>query len=230
MYSPIEQFTIINIIKVSNITINIGILVIIILIIIKYLEENKRIISKNIIRKYLEWQIKNHINIKDHIFIIFLIIIFILFYNLLGLIPFSFTITAQFILIFSISIIIFISLNLLGFFLHKFFLFFLFLPSGVPLILIPIITILEIILYITRVISLTLRLCANMIAGHILIKLILNFLLLNSPISFFSFFLNSLFSFILIPFLFLEILVAIIQTYIFLTLILSYYQDISFPH
>ena len=135
------------------------------------------------------------------------------------MIPYSITITAQFIFVFSISIIIFISLNLLGFNIHKLNLFFLFLPGGVPLLLVPLITLLEFVLYFTRAISLSLRLSANMVAGHILMKILI-YSFINIP----------LLSILILPIFFLEMMVALLQAYIYLTLTISYYQDISLPH
>jgi ATP synthase subunit 6 len=143
----------------------------------------------------------------------------ILLINIIGMIPYSITITAQFIFVFSISIVIFISLNILGFKIHKFNLFFLFLPGGVPLALVPAITLLEFLLYFIRAVSLSLRLSANMVAGHILMKILI-YAFINIP----------LLSVIILPIFFLEIMVAFLQAYIYLTLTLSYYQDISIPH
>jgi ATP synthase subunit 6 len=135
------------------------------------------------------------------------------------MIPYSITLTSQFIFVFSISIVVFISINLLGIKLHSYNLFFLFLPNGVPLVLIPLIALLEFVLYFTRVISLTLRLSANMIAGHILMKILV-----------YSFVSMPLLSIIIIPVVFLELLVAFLQAYVYLTLTISYYKDISLPH
>jgi len=117
------------------------------------------------------------------------------------------------------SIVIFISINYLGLTIHNLHLFFLFLPGGVPLFLIPLISILEFFLYFLRVISLSLRLSANLIAGHILLKILI-YSFINIPFL----------SILILPILFLEILVAFLQSYIYLTLTISYYQDISIPH
>jgi F-type H+-transporting ATPase subunit a len=137
----------------------------------------------------------------------------------MGMLPYSITITSQFIFVFSISIVVFISIQLLGLKLHKFNISYLFLPGGVPFLIIPLISILEFVLYFTRTISLTLRLSANLVAGHILLKI-----LIYSIISY------PLFSIIILPIILLEFMVAILQAYIFITLTISYYQDISLTH
>lgn len=212
IFSPLEQFTIIPIILISNISIFIIYIIAILLILIS--------INPFILQKHIEWFYSNlKGNINDHIFILLSIWFIILFSNLIGMIPYSITLTAQFIFVFSISIVVFISINILGFNIHKFNLTYLFLPTGVPFFLIPLIAILEFLLYFTRVISLTLRLSANMVAGHILMKILI-YSFINLPII----------SLVLLPIIMLELMVAFLQAYVFLTLTISYYQDISLPH
>lgn len=93
------------------------------------------------------------------------------------------------------------------------------LPAGAPLALIPVLAFLELFSYCIRVISLTLRLFANLLSGHILMKIIL-YAVLSTP----------LLSLLLLPIVLLELMVACVQAYVFLTLVLSYYQDIFVPH
>lgn len=135
------------------------------------------------------------------------------------MIPYTSTITAQGIVVASIAIPTFISINLLGIYMHRYNIFYLFLPSGVPLALTPVIATLEFLSYQIRCISLTLRLAANLLSGHILLKVLL--------LAFLSF---PLISPIILPIVILEILVAILQAYVFILLIISYYTDIMFPH
>ena len=96
---------------------------------------------------------------------------------------------------------------------------YIFLPSGVPLGLLPLIILLEIFLYFIRIISLTLRLSINMVAGHILMKILI-----------YSFISLPYLSILILPIVVLELFIAFLQAYIYLTLVLSYYQDISLPH
>jgi ATP synthase subunit 6 len=212
--SPLEQFTTFTLIKWSNMSIiNISIIIIIIMLI--YFNEF-------LLQNHIGWwytEINKGGLLSNHLFIIITIWLFIVISNLLGMIPFTSTLTAQFIVVLSISLPLFIGINILGFYLHGINLFYLILPSGVPILLTPFIAILEFIAYFIRVISLTLRLSANMVAGHILMKIFIS-----------GFYIFPIFSIVLLPILLLEFLIAILQGYVFVTLILSYYQDILLPH
>ena len=104
------------------------------------------------------------------------------------MVPYSNTITAQTIIVFSISVPTFFAINVLGIINHGFNLFYLFLPVGVPILLTPLIVLIETLSYFIRLISITLRLFANMVSGHILVKIII-YALINIP----------LFSLLLIP-------------------------------
>jgi len=157
--------------------------------------------------------------ISDKLYIILTIWLFILFSNLLGMIPYTLTLTAQFIIVLSITIPVFIGINIYGLLLHGFNILYITLPTGVPLPLTPIISLLELFSYLIRILSLTLRLSANMIAGHILMKILLS-VFISSPLS----------SFVLLPFVILELIVALLQGYVYTTLVISYYQDVLLPH
>lgn len=215
MFSPIEQFSIYPILQITNFSITLFIIFITIYL-FTYL-------PSFILLKHFEYWYSNLINKENGIiFIIFTIWLIILFSNLIGMIPYSFTITAQMLLVLSISVPTFISLNLVGISHHYQNIFYLFLPAGVPLFLTPIISFIEMISYFIRVLSLTLRLSANLISGHILIKIILYALLSN--------FFGLFYSLILILIVILELLVAFLQAYVFILLLISYYQDIVIPH
>lgn len=176
-------------------------------------------INRFILQKHIEWFYSNMNILHKNIWILFTIWLLILLSNMIGMIPYNITLTAQVIFVWSISLILFISINLTGLNLHQFYIGFIFLPLGVPLGLIPLIAILEFFLYFIKVISLTLRLTANMVAGHILIKILI-YSMINMP----------LISIFLLPILFLELLVGFLQAYVYITLTLSYYNDIIIPH
>jgi len=108
--------------------------------------------------------------------LLFTIFIFILFSNLIGLIPYGFTVTSHIILTFCIAFSMFVGITILGFKLHKLVFFSLFFPSGTPAGLAGLIVGIEVISYLSRPISLSIRLCANMIAGHILLKIVASFI------------------------------------------------------
>ena len=156
---------------------------------------------------------------------IFTSICFILFSNVIGLFPYSFTITAQIFITFNLGSLLFISFNIMGIIKHSIMLFNLVIPTGVFIILHILLIPIEIVSYIFRPISLGIRLFANIMAGHTLLKVICGFLI--------NFIYSNLFLFIiLIPFsgiivLFgLESFVALIQTYVFLILICLFLKDI----
>ena len=102
--------------------------------------------------------------------VIFTIFMFVLAMNLIGMIPLpglgNFTVTSHIIVTFALAAFVFIGVTLIGIFKHGFGFLKLFVPSGVPVLLLPLITVIEIISYFTRPISLSVRLFANMMAGH----------------------------------------------------------------
>src|ERR1700740_1136349 len=106
---------------------------------------------------------------------VFTLFIFILFSNVLGMIPYNFTPTSHITITIGLSLAIWVGVTLLGLVTHGFHFFSLFLPSGVPLWLAPLIVIIEIISYVMRALSLGIRLAANMFAGHTLLKILAGF-------------------------------------------------------
>ena len=106
---------------------------------------------------------------------VFTIFMFIFFSNFFGLIPYSFTVTSHIIVTFTMAITIFAIVLAVGFWTHGLHFFSLFVPSGAPLWIMPIIVPIEIISFLTRPISLSVRLCANMLAGHTMLKVFAGF-------------------------------------------------------
>lgn len=154
---------------------------------------------------------------------IFTLFWFILMGNLLGLIPSSFTYTSHIAVTFTLAIIAFATANVAGFMKNGFKMFHLFLPKGVPVFLSPLLILIELISYLARPFSLSIRLFANMIAGHLILKLFACFTALLSE--------SSLAVLGIIPLLLnicvtgLEFLVAILQTYVFTLLTCLYIND-----
>jgi F-type H+-transporting ATPase subunit a len=147
---------------------------------------------------------------------------FVLLSNLQGIVPFGYTITAQIFVTFFISFALNFGLLVLGFYLHglKFLNFFV--PKDVEKFLLPLLVIIEVISYFIRSFSLSLRLFANMIAGHILLAITLSSFYFFTSISFFLFFFGSFFSFFIII---LEFAIAFLQSYVFLVLFSIYLND-----
>ena len=107
---------------------------------------------------------------KPYFPFIFSLFIFVLFCNMVGMLPYSFTVTSHIIVTLAFAMFIFIGVTILGFVIHGFKYLKIFVPSGVPVVLLPIIMIIEIISYLSRPVSLSVRLFANMMAGHTMLK------------------------------------------------------------
>ena len=155
--------------------------------------------------------------------LVFSLFIFVLFANLLGLIPYAFTATSHIIVTFAMAVAVFLGVTLLGFLKHGFKFFGFFVPHGVPWIMLPLLVPIEIISYLLRPITLSLRLFANMLAGHTLLKVIGGFIVV---LGFFGImpwaFIVALYA--------LELLVAFLQAYVFTILTCLYINDALHMH
>jgi ATP synthase subunit 6 len=112
---------------------------------------------------------------KSFFLLLYFLFFFILICNLIGMIPFSYTVTSSLIVTFFLSSSFFIGLNILGFWVNNILIFQLFLPSGVPFVISIFLILIEFISYISRVFSLAIRLFANMLSGHALLKILVGF-------------------------------------------------------
>lgn len=144
------------------------------------------------------------------------------------MLPYSFTLTSQLLLIFFISLFIFLSINFYSLYKFGIKFFQIFLPSSsnlnffLILLLIPI----ELISYFFRLISLPIRLFSNILAGHILIKIIINFLIIFLNFNFiFSILIISPIILLIICLVFLEMAISFIQAYVFTVLLTVYLND-----
>ena len=146
--------------------------------------------------------------------LIYTIFHLILFSNLIGMVPYSTTPTVEIVLTLTLSFTILIGVLIMGFFSHKLYLFAVFLPAGTPLALIILMVPLEILAYLTRTLSLGLRLAVNLITGHILAKVLIGFIW-NAYLNNVSLLLLSAPLFLVALFLSLELLIAYLQAYIF---------------
>jgi len=156
---------------------------------------------------------------KPYFPFIFTLFVFILFCNMIGMLPYSFTVTSHIIVTLSFAIFIFIGVTILGFVIHGFKYLKIFVPSGVPIVLLPIISIIEIISYLSRPVSLSVRLFANMMAGHTMLKVFGGFVI---SLGLIGGWLPLTFSVALTG---LEILVAFLQAYVFAILTCIYLND-----
>ncbi|MAH02663.1 MAG: F0F1 ATP synthase subunit A [Candidatus Pelagibacter sp.] len=156
---------------------------------------------------------------KPYFPFVFSLFMFVLFCNMLGMLPYSFTVTSHIIVTFALAAIIFLGVTIIGFVNHGIGYLKLFIPSGVPLFLLPLIVIIEIISYLSRPVSLSVRLFANMMAGHTMLKVFGGFVISLGvlggllPLSF------------TVALTGLEILIAFLQAYVFAILTCIYLND-----
>ena len=155
--------------------------------------------------------------------IIFTLFMFVLLGNLLGMVPYSFTFTSHIVVTFAMAIMIFIGVTILGFVRHGMHFFSFFAPPGTPVVMLPLLVPIEIISYLSRPISLSVRLFANMLAGHTLIKVIAGFIALLGVAGVLPFAL-------VVALTGLEILIAFLQAYVFAILTCLYINDAIHLH
>jgi F-type H+-transporting ATPase subunit a len=156
---------------------------------------------------------------KPYFPFIFSLFMFVLACNMIGMLPYSFTVTSHIIVTLILALFIFIAVTTIGFMKHGLSYLKLFVPSGVPAILLPLITVIEIISYLSRPVSLSVRLFANMMAGHTMMKVFGGFVI---SLGLLGGWLPLGFSVALTG---LEILVAFLQAYVFAILTCIYLND-----
>ena len=156
---------------------------------------------------------------KPYFPFIFSLFMFVLFCNMVGMLPYSFTVTSHIIVTLIMALFIFIAVTIIGFIKHGFKYLSIFVPSGVPIVLLPLITVIEIISYLSRPVSLSVRLFANMMAGHTMLKVFGGFVV---SLGILGGWLPLSFSVALTG---LEILVAFLQAYVFAILTCIYLND-----
>lgn len=161
---------------------------------------------------------------RQYFSLIFTIFIFVLFCNLTGMLPYSFTVTSHIAVTFALALFVFLGVTIIAFIKHGTHFFHFFMPAGIPLWVAPLIILIEIFSYMTRPVSLSIRLAANMMAGHTVLKVIAGFvaslgiLLGWAPIV------------LLVALTGFEFFVAILQAYIFTVLTCVYLNDAIHMH
>ena len=161
---------------------------------------------------------------------IFTLFMFILFSNLLGLIPYSYTVTSQIVVTFAMALFIFIGVTIIAVVKHGFHFFSFFIPSGAPKALLPLIFVIEVISYFIRPVSLSVRLFANMLAGHTMLKVFggLAVMIAGAGGVFVA---GSILPLVaIIGLTGLEVLVACLQAYVFTILTCMYLNDAIHLH
>lgn len=161
---------------------------------------------------------------------LFVTFCFVFSCNILGMIPYTFTITSHIILTFSLGMMTFLGLNIIGLKNHGFHFFSLFIPPGSPIILAPLLVPIELISYVFRVFALAVRLFANMMAGHTLLKILASFAWKMLSYGGIFLFIQLIPIIIIIAIIGLEIAIAFLQAYVWTTLICLYLNDVLNLH
>jgi len=248
--SPLDQFEVVNLIGINapilgyiNLSLtNLGLYSLLILSVIVSLHyfsnnNNKIIPSKWSISieslfASINSMVRDQIGASYEVYLPFIysLFLFIIISNLTGNIPYNYTITTSMIVSIGLSFTIFMGVTILALYLHKVHFFSFFIPSGTPLALVPLLVLIELISYVARAFSLGIRLFANVVAGHTLLKILATFLgqmfasgLIMSIVTLIPFT-------IFIALIGLELAVSVIQAYVFCILTCSYIKDAVFLH
>jgi F-type H+-transporting ATPase subunit a len=161
--------------------------------------------------------------------LVFSLFMFILVANLFGMVPFFFTVTSHIIVTAALALLVFFTVTIYGFIRHGTHFLHLFVPSGVPMAIVPLVTVIEVISFLSRPLSLSVRLFANMLAGHITLKVFSGFVVTLSGLGAAGV-LGSLLPLLMVVALTgLEFLVAFLQAYVFTILTCMYLNDALHP-
>jgi len=161
---------------------------------------------------------------------VFTIFMFVLTLNIFGLIPYAFTVTSHIIITAALAATVFLTVLGYGLYRHGFHFFNLFVPKGVPIYILPLIVGIEILSFISRPISHSVRLFANMLAGHITLKVFAGFIILMGGAMGMIGWTSGVLPFAMIVILTaLETLVAFLQAYVFAILTCIYLNDAIHP-
>ncbi len=161
---------------------------------------------------------------------VFTLFMFVLTLNMIGLIPYTFTVTSHIIVTAALAITVFLTVLLYGLYRHGLHFFNLFVPKGVPIYILPLIVFIEVLSFISRPISHSVRLFANMLAGHITLQVFASFIILMGGAMGALGWAGGALPFAMIVVLIaLETLVAFLQAYVFAILTCIYLNDAIHP-
>lgn len=175
--------------------------------------------------EFVAGMVDEHVGVEGRGYfpLVFSIFMFVLFGNLLGLVPYSFTYTSHIIVTFALAIFVFALVTLVAFIRHGIRFFKFFFPPGAPIVMAPLLIPIEIISYLTRPVSLSLRLFANMLAGHTMIAVFAGFTVAMGLFGFLPLAFN-------VALLALEIVINLLQAYVFAILTCLYLSDAIHLH
>jgi F-type H+-transporting ATPase subunit a len=160
---------------------------------------------------------------------VFALFMFILFSNVIGIIPYTFTVTSHIIITAALALLVFFTVIIYGLWHNGLHFFKLFVPSGIPAPMVPVIVIIEVLSFLSRPISHSVRLFANMLAGHITLKLVASFVVMLGSLGFLGWIGAIAPLALTIALTALELLVAFLQAYVFTILTCIYLSDALHP-
>jgi F-type H+-transporting ATPase subunit a len=161
--------------------------------------------------------------------LVFSLFMFILVLNVIGIIPYTFTVTSHIIITVALALLVFLTVIIYGFWKNGLRFFKLFVPSGVPVYILPFIVVIEVLSFLSRPISHSVRLFANMLAGHITLKVFGGFVTMIAGIGIAGWFGAALPVLMIVILTALELLVAFLQAYVFAILTCIYLNDAIHP-
>ncbi len=167
---------------------------------------------------------------KKYFPFVFSVFMFVLFGNLLGMLPYAFTFTSHIAVTLALACVVFVTVTVIALMRHGMHFFSYFVPEGAPVWLWPIIIPVEIISYFSRVVSLSVRLFANMVAGHVMLKVFATFVVLLGGLGAVGPFVAAMPLAVNVVLVGFELLVAFLQAYVFAILTSIYLHDAVHLH
>src|SRR5438105_13627767 len=161
--------------------------------------------------------------------LVFSIFVFILVLNVIGIIPYAFAVTSHIIITVAFALLVFLTVVIYGFWRHGFRFLKLFVPSGIPIYILPLVTFIEILSFLSRPVSHSVRLFANMLAGHITLKVFGGFVVMLAGFGAAGWLGAVLPLGLTVALTALELLVAVLQAYVFAILTCIYLNDAIHP-
>ena len=161
--------------------------------------------------------------------LVFTLFMFILVANIIGLIPYTFTVTSHIIITAALALLVFVTVLVYGFYKNGLGFFRLFVPNGIPVYILPLIVFIEVLSFLSRPISHSVRLFANMLAGHITLKLVASFVSMIGAFGLVGWAGATLPLAFTVALTALELLVACLQAYVFAILTCIYLNDAIHP-
>src|ERR1700674_402943 len=161
--------------------------------------------------------------------LVFSLFMFILALNLIGIIPYTFTVTSHIVITVALALLVFFTVIVYGFWKHGLHFFKLFVPSGVPIYILPLVVLIEVMSFLSRPVSHSVRLFANMLAGHITLKVFAGFVTMLGAAGLLGWLGAALPLALVVALTALEFLVAFLQAYVFAILTCIYLNDAIHP-